>query len=285
MSAWIRVSKELQCPCCSRIDWCLVSEDGSAVICPRTHKGCTKYIEGSGYLHVLHPSKRSQRHHRAFTISVDNDKPRPDFSGLARQYLQQMTSERHQWLAARLGVSVDSLIRLQVGLIDEFRFSFPMSDADGRLIGIRIRTADGRKYCVEGSRNGLFVPDGLSGKGPLLLTEGPSDCGAALDLGFDAIGRPNCSSLVGMTGKVCKGHDVVIIADNDPPKPDGRRPGLDGAIKLAEKLVFACSSVRVVQAPAEHKDLRNWLIAGLEYQQLKDIIDGTGPVRLEHKRD
>jgi len=278
--AWPRVSKDHPCSICGRPDWCLVSPDGDAAICPRIEQGSLKHIEDSGWLHILNPSKASERRPRGFTICVDDDTPRPGFARLAGQYVGDMTPGRLQWLAGRLGVSGCSLQRLHVGWMGRGRFSFPMSAPDGQLIGIRVRTGKGRKFCIAGSRNGLFVPVGLSGKGPLLLAEGPTDCAAGLDLDFDCIGRPNANSRVAMTARICRGRDVVIIADNDP-KLDGRCPGLEGAIKLAERLVFKCPSVHIILPPVECKDLRGWKCAGLTRNQLSTYIKQQKPIQLE----
>jgi len=156
-----------------------------------------------------------------------------------------------------------------------------MSDAGGNIIGIRVRTADARKYCVTGSKTGLFIPQRLTDEGPLLVCEGNTDTAAGLTLGFDCVGRPSALAGTAKLMRFCHGRDTVVIADNDP-KADETCPGIDGANRLATKLVFVCPTVKVVLAPIACKDLRSWLIAGLEHQQLKDIIDGTEPVRLEY---
>ena len=48
-----RVNRRNPCPVCGKPDWCLVAEDGSAAICPRTPDGAVKDIPGSGWLHIL----------------------------------------------------------------------------------------------------------------------------------------------------------------------------------------------------------------------------------------
>jgi len=88
----------------------------------------------------------------------------------------------------------------------------------------------------------------------------------AIDLGFDAIGRPNCNSCVDMTARFVKGREVVIIGDND-------EVGKTGAEKLAGKLLLHCSSVKVIYPPGKTKDLRQWLQAGLTSGQLQQIIE------------
>jgi len=71
-----------------------------------------------------------------------------------------------------------------------------MSNDFGKIIGIRRRLPNGRKISLTSSKTGLFIPADLSPEGLLLICEGPTDTAAALDLGFAAIGRPNCNSCV-----------------------------------------------------------------------------------------
>ncbi len=271
----VRVTKQNPCPVCEKPDYCLVAPDGSAAICPRISEGSLKRLGDAGWLHILIPSKN---HHRRNQITMHTStESLPDFSELARACTAHITANQLNELACQLGVSARSLQRLGVGTLDGHEFTFPMSNAEGKTIGIRIRTDQGHKYCKEGSKTGLFIPRGLTDKAPLLVTEGPTDCAAALDLGFDSIGRPNCNSRVKMTCSLCvRRQSIVIVADNDP-KPDGSCPGVDGATALAESLSLYCPCVKVIIPPI--KDLRQWLQAGLTHDDLQAVIDGTAPIR------
>jgi DNA primase len=126
-----------------------------------------------------------------------------------------------------------------------------MRDERGHIIGIRRRLRNGRKNSVKGSKNGLFIPAGIEHAKRLVICEGPTDCAAALDLGYAAIGRPNCSSRIPMTAAYVRGRPVVIVADHDTP-------GIRGARKLAEALVRNGSPVRIILPPLVYKDLRQW---------------------------
>jgi len=149
-----------------------------------------------------------------------------------------------------------------------------MSDASGDVIGIRCRFPNGKKASVRGSRSGLFIPTDLRRDGPLLICEGPTDSAAALDLGFDAIGRPNCNSLVEMTVEVVKGRmEIVIVADRDAV-------GIAGATKLANVIALHCPSVKIIQPPDGIKDLRQWLNRGLTPQALQNIVTTLAPIRV-----
>ena len=181
---------------------------------------------------------------------------------LAGQFRRAMTPTRRLALARQLGVRPSSLTRLGVGWasLDDLRrlhtkcstagaYTFPMYDSSGVVIGIRLRTPGGRKYAVKGGKNGLFVPDHLTGDGPLLVAEGASDTAALLDLGFDAIGRPDCNGgtehIVEMVRQLPP-DAVVVVGDDDAA-------GIAGAESLAAEICQHCS-VKVVVPPA--KDVR-----------------------------
>jgi hypothetical protein len=152
-------------------------------------------------------------------------------------------------------------------------FTFPMTDADGGVIGIRRRFLTGSKCSVRGSRSGLFVPTSPEDGNRLLICEGATDTGAALDLGFDAIGRPSCNSGIEMIARVARGrNEVVIVGDNDHA---GRR----GAAKLADALVLHCS-VKVIYPPEGAKDLRQWLRQGLTQEDFSNAIQETNAVKI-----
>jgi hypothetical protein len=206
-------------------------------------------------------------------IVTSPDEQCTDFGLLTERYREQLDRHRLNSLACSLGVSAESFRRLRMGWDGE-GFTFPMSNDFGKIVGIRRRFPNGRKVSAAGSRTGLFIPTGLENTGTLLITEGPTDCAVALDLGFAAIGRPNCNSKMEMTVKGARGwSEIVIIGDND-------LPGRNGAEKLADSLVLYCRSVKIVYPPDGIKDLRQWLQAGLTHGQLQVVINTAESVRL-----
>jgi hypothetical protein len=252
-----------------------VSEDGSAAICQRIQEGSVKKCGDAGYLHILidRPKTQQKRSQRKFTVKL-NDRPDRDFTALQQQYSHQITSQQVNSLSQQLGVSAQSLKRLRIGW-DGKAFAFPMSDSHGRTIGIRRRFPNGSKVSLKGSKTGLFIPTGLDTGKPLFVCEGATDTGAALDLGFDAIGRPNCNSKIEMTAKAARGHsEIVIIGDADAP-------GRAGAEKLADALTLHYPCVKIIYPAENIKDLRDWLRAGLTSQELQRIIEKTQPIRLK----
>jgi hypothetical protein len=252
----IRVNKANPCKICLKPDWCLYSEDGSVAICQRVEEGSKKRCGDAGWLHVVGPDTRQTKNIKFKTSKFENtNTPKPDFERIARDCQERLSDRQLRWLGKSLGITPKSLQRLCVGW-DGKAFSFPMYDENRKIIGIRRRFGDGKKFAVKGSSNGLFIPLGLSESGPLFITEGPTDCGAALDLGFDAIGRPNCDSKVDMTVRFARGRKITIIADNDSV-------GVEGARKLSAKLIECCPAVKIIVPPLGVKDLRQWKQRGL----------------------
>jgi len=270
----LRVSRKNPCPICHKIDWCLFAEEGSTAICQRVEKGSVKKCGDAGWLHILTdgPMGHRRRSQRGFSVKLGNNRPGRDFMASQQQYSRQITSQQVNTLSQQLGVSSQSLKRLNVGWDGE-AYTFPMSNAQGRIIGIRRRFPNGRKTSLIGSETGLFVPTGLADDNLLLICEGPTDCAAALDLGFAAIGRPSCNTGAKMVSKFAFGQEVVIIADNDTP-------GRKGAEALAKKLVLYCKSVRVVYPSDKHKDLRQWKQNGLTRKDLQTAINESKQISI-----
>jgi hypothetical protein len=222
--------------------------------------------------------------------------------------LQCHSNLKHpELLAKELGVSVDSLKKLFVGW-DGKNYTFPMMDGNDRIIGIRLRCKAG-KYAVPGSKNGLFIPDGLGTpkEDLLLICEGPTDCAALLDLSYDTIGRASCNTggeyLIQLLSK--RRRPVVIVADNDvdlihcrqchkPSKEtewddekcphcqtqDGSankrtNPGWDGARALAKQIKPYCKSVRIIAPPEIGTDIRSWYRAGATTAEIAILISNA----------
>jgi hypothetical protein len=199
----------------------------------------------------------------------------PDFSTLAEQFQQAVQIGRLDALAVELGLSVDSLARLGVGWSPAHNaWSFPMRDAGGRILGIRLRASGGRKYSVRGGKEGLFLPSNSAGNS-LLVAEGPTDAAALLDMGFPfVVGRPSCTGglklLVELAGRH-RANDVTVVADADEP---GRR----GSENLAVVLAVYVPAVRVIMPPEGIKDTREWLRRGGTRQEVEERA-AAAPVR------
>ncbi len=164
---WRRVSKRRPCPICNRADWCLFAgpaDSPAAAICPRVESA--KRCGEAGWLHILRddgptltPWRRTIR--RAIKMMAKRTGTTPDFGKLAAEFRAAARPEALRRLGYSLGVSVEGLQRLGVGWSVEHRaWTFPMVDADGTVLGIRLRLRSGKKLSVRGRKEGLFVPDG-----------------------------------------------------------------------------------------------------------------------------
>lgn len=266
----VRVSKSRRCPICGRADWCSITADGALAICMREPAGSFKCTKNGDFLHRLRETQWRRGNLRTVTVS-DRPPSRHDFALLVQNYGTAANPERLQRFANSLGLSIGSLKHLSMGWCSEKRaWSFPMRNGAGDVLGIRLRTDAGCKFAIPGSREGLFIPSGLSSSGPLLICEGPTDCAAMLDLGFAAIGRPSCTGgikLLANYARQRKPAGIVIGSDSD-------EPGRCGAEALANVLSLY-HSVRIIVPPSGIKDLRQWKFEGASASCIQAAIDAA----------
>lgn len=293
---WVRArprrynQSEVVCPVCKHRDWCLVAADGSAAICPRTPSNKWVGTNGGGYLHVFKEKVEVEAEKVGEADSEPRAKPRSsaEIINLMKQYRTAINSERLDKLAAGLGLTVASLNRLGIGwAYDKSAWALPMRNAAGDLMGIRLRSAEGRKFSVAGGHEGLFVPTGISNTNTLLFCEGPTTCAALLDLGFDVVGRPSCMGGVDQVRDLLTQNarrEVVVVGDRDEakPRPDGStfRPGQDGATRLAQAIGPLCRSLKIILPPFV-KDARDWKAAGATHAVVQAVINSANYVRKE----
>ena len=273
-SEWIRVTKDEPCKICDHGDWCCVTSDGRLANCMRIESD--KPCKNGGWLYKLDGDTKPKYYLPKAKAKVAD----VNFYKLAKDYFCGCLSTANP-LAERLGVSEDSLQRLGTGY-DGKNYVFPMWDGTRKMIGMRLRTPDGKKFSVTGSKNGLFWPQLVKSdsKNLLFICEGPTDCAALLDLGFDAIGRPSCSGGTEHIKTMLTGHDkqVVIFSDKDEAKtrPDGKtfRPGQEGAARLAKEILPLCRWVKIIK-PCKGKDVRQWYQAGATAAAVMAVVKNT----------
>lgn len=258
---WIRTNKSRPCPICNKTDWCEISADGVTVYCMRMPSEHPSKSPQGGWFHRIGEPV-------VYKTACSKHPPIPvvtDLTAETQKYIDRITSYNEP--SQILGVSIRSLERLQLGHNGQ-GYTFPMRDGRENIIGIRVR-GKSSKWCVPGSRNGLFWPEGVysGSEWAIIICEGPTDTAALLDLEFDAIGRPSCSGGNEHVMEFLRGRrrDVIVMADNDQPKerPDGSVwfPGQEGASRLAHLIKPLVRSVKVCHPP-RHKDIREWKIAG-----------------------
>jgi hypothetical protein len=281
---WTRVTKQFPCPVCGKDDYCSVSEDGAIGHCMREPSDwpCRSAKIG-GWFHKL----------SELTVPRPAPKPKPeekpvraeDFEPLADECRVRVTRDMVEWLSTDLGLSTLALDVLYVGWHAKYlAYTFPMRDAERRIIGLQVRARDGKKWSVPGSSGGLFWPAGIdvAAANMLLLPEGASSCGACYDLGYDCIGRFNCDGRIDLIAEVvskCRQDAlIVLVADNDEEhlRLDGTTyyPGQDGARKVAEAILPKRRRLKIIKPP-RHKDMRVWLLDGATRAAVDMVIKNT----------
>lgn len=171
----------------------------------------------------------------------------------------------------RWDVSDNTLYRMRIGWTGEAH-SFPTFDAKKEMVGIQRIFPDNNKKMINGSRVGIIIPLYTNFryavcKGQLsnyfVITEGISDTAMAVELGWNVIGRLSCNSCEDIITNllvVNSKKDVTIII-----VPDSDKPGTEGAIKLATRLIKILKYVRILE-PCEGKDLRDFVeLKGKDY--------------------
>ena len=257
---WRRVSRATPCPICGRPKWCLIRTDGTVAIC--THVESPRRVGDAGWLHRLKdgPEQYQSRYVRLIRLA-SGDAGQSDLARLAAQCQEAVDPGRLYHLATSLGLTVASLCHFGIGWSVEHRsWTFPMTNADGHVLGIRLRRPNGYKFAVVGGKEGLFIPSTVEGQYSLLhICEGPTDAAALLDMGFQfVVGRPSCTGGIRLLVELVRKWntpEVVIVADGD-------EPGQRGADNLASVLVAYAPAVRVIAPPLGIKDIRAWLRAG-----------------------
>lgn len=289
-SNWRRVTRREPCTQCGRGDWCVRSE--TAIICMRVQEGSVKPVKtgaGIGYLHRLKAdvSPRSTICRKPAPVAQPGE---PIAWGPILARFRTPPGDLRRF-ADQLGVTVESLERLGCVWAEEHgAWAFPMRDADGEVVGVRLRSPGGRKWAIKGSKGGIFLPDGgmPDQAERVFVVEGPSDCAAALDIGLVAVGRASCSAGGDDLARLLCRRDVVIIGDNDETKtaPDGRtfRPGYDGAYGLAQRLLQkpAARTVRVI-FPLRGKDVREWKANGATAAVIGMLAQNARPITQRDK--
>ena len=182
-----------------------------------------------------------------------------DYEQKTTAYEKQLSPNSRRFLADQWGVSQGSTRRIRTGF-DKYAYMFPVSDADGQIIGIRTRAKKDiqGKYFVKDSTPGLFIPRGVTPANAEIISESESDLAASLTLDVAGIARPGarmCFDMVvqffGKRVNPCP----CIVADNDAE-------GIGGADDLADSLTDVGIPCRILIPPEPHGDLREWFVQG-----------------------
>lgn len=290
---WTRYTRGNPCPICGK-DRCMVDPDREVVLCWRVSDGAFQPAE-EGFLHRIKERDPSLPRR---AISPPAPKPEdivPDFDAekFATECFDHAMQYKVDELMLDLGLHRDVSNPFMVGTArlcaccrgsdefcfecdgrrytpgwapdEPFVFTFPMRNHLGKVIGIRTRCPmTAKKMAIKGSRAGLFYFEVsgnlIAGDEPVYLCEGPTDAASMFWIGLPVIGRPSASGGAVLLRAWFErtGRPAVIVADNDPKDKHGRRPGLEGARRLASKLIGAAKWVRII-TPRDGKDARAWI--------------------------
>jgi hypothetical protein len=276
LERFTRTRKGLPCPICEHSDWCMVEFDGSGepvhVLCPRTPSA--RRWGNAGYLHVLRDDGQRPEWNRVTILRTTT--PSVEMDTRMRHAQERLLFGDHAVRAAReLGLQPKALIALGAG-IEWSTLLFPMKDEEGRLTGIRTRSAAAEKRSVRGSRSGLFVPLGLAREGEVYVCEGPTDTAALLGLGLHAFGLASAGACTKMAARLVARlalRRAVVVADNDDA-------GLASARQVSHALRLMVRDVRVVAPPTEFKDVRDWVRGGATADSVRAAVEASESVGL-----
>lgn len=268
----VRVTRRAPCPICGKPDWCVVARDESKVFCCRTDQGSIRYCDKlCAWEFKIEGEKAYTAAIRVLRARATTPEPEIDAARLNAEYQIDIADAQIEALCKSLGIDEVGLGMLGVGYSESHHsYTFPMRNARERVIGIRLRNLEGRKWAVCGSRNGLFMPEGFDPLGDVYICEGPTDTAACLGIGLEAIGRSSCRGEVAEIKSLFTKlkRKAIVVSDNDGP-------GEAGAHALADELC-GITDVRVIY-PLNAKDIREWIVNGATNKVIECIAANTRP--------
>lgn len=251
----LRVSSNRPCMVCGCDSWCMYSEDEEVAICMRKKSGRPKDCgdAGVGWLHILNGKARAPK-----KVKAKQDEPTPDFSDFLESHMAGR--EDILALAEKWQIPESFLEEWTIG-VTELGWLLPEKVLGGRITALKVRHKKGnRTSYIKGSVPGLYLRCHSLGMGRVVCPEGFSDT-AVLGSRISAVaGRPSaygCRSYLRILGE---SRPVRIVAEWDQ-KPDGRWPGLEGALSCA---AFDSKYEVDILIPEEgYKDVRDlWIKTG-----------------------
>ncbi len=284
-SKWVRVTRRHPCPICGKPDWCMKTADGLVVLCMRTESDHPCRGECGGWIHKIGAVGGTVKPSTIYAKELEDEHmPGTSVGFLLEEWKRNTLSITLASFARDLGVTRASLERLgcvwNAGLCC---WAFPMLDANGTPIGIRLRSKV-RKYSITGSRSGLFFdPAAKPGRACAWLTEGPTDTAALMSIAPRSlvIGRSDLLSGWNMLKKALVRLKVncLNICVDDEGELAGRTddPGRAGSRRLAKYLGLPCKFVRT----PGHKDIRDFVKSGGTMGELARFLSFQKYTRVE----
>jgi hypothetical protein len=279
---WIKVSKTFPCAICGKPDWCSVGEKGRC--CMRIDDGAVKLLTNGGGFYPFDKDGGTMGLSAEDALAIreaklamekeelERDEVRPDFGGMMTAYRNTSFDKDLFCMADNLGVLPKSLWELGASWTSDRGgyMAFPMHDGthynQDKPCGIRLRTTEGKKFAIKGSKSGIFFP--YRALPYTLVTraficEGPTDTAAALSLGLFAIGRASCRGGESIIINCLKqlATEAIVVCDNDGAGIAGANI-LYAKIKMKKrKMILPC------------KDIRQFVREGGTAQVINDLLD------------
>jgi hypothetical protein len=219
------------------------------VLCTTVKEGAIKQ-KSTGYLHRLAVDVKP--------IRVPKQTIHPHNSLKIRLYAATLMRNKADIipLADQLGIETDNLLRFGAGKLPDIpAWGFPMYNNSHEIVGIKCRDSHSKKWCIPGSRLGLYICTKQIPNGERwFVCEGESDS-AALGQVFGSliVGRPCVNAGGNFLVKFLRGSPATLFADTD--KDD---IGLIEAKKLLKQLN---PDSNIVYNP-QYKDVRAWIQSG-----------------------
>lgn len=265
---WMRCSRRKPCPVCGHADWCCWLSTGEVFWCMRTSAGSVPGFErgkthvngGTAWRPTVEPPPRVAL--RREESEVIRDRSTIPWSIIQVDCLNEMTDDTLEDAASILRIPASALQAYDIGWNTHWKaWTFPMRHpVTKRIMGIRTRTPCGRKFALSGSRQGYFMCTYIHPQRRVYLVEGPTDAASVHSLGLECIGRASCLHVSSALRDALSGRDVIVVSDND-------EAGQRGASRCAEYLDR--SRVTVMSPPAQFKDMRAWIGAGANRQDVE----------------
>lgn len=267
---WMRCSRRRPCPVCGHPDWCCWLSTGEVFWCMRTsggnvpgfERGRTHMNGGTAWRPTVEPPPRlALRRDEAEIVRSRSAIP---WGVIQVDCANEMTEDALEDASASLRIPASSLQAFDMGWSSHWKaWTFPMRNpVTRRIVGIRTRTPDGRKFALTGSRQGYFLCTFVRPQQRVYLVEGPTDAAAVHSLGLEAIGRASCLHVSQGLREALAGRSVMVVADND-------EAGRNGAARCCEYLDR--SRATVIAPPAGFKDMRAWIAAGANRQDVETL--------------
>ena len=272
----VPVSSAEPCVLCGHSSWCSRTRDG-LYFCMRTsgNREGFRWLSASKTDAAWHLFRREGD---ALPMSARPATPLPpapttpsviDWQAEAVRHRATLTSRRAEQLAGSLGLPTQAIDLLElIGWSREKQaFTIPERDGAGCIVGLSLRWLDGRKRVQRGGRRGLFVPvNWMELLGSVRVPEGASDVLALAWYGVPCVGRPSAMAGADLLAGLLRDVDrpLVVLGENDI-KDDGRWPGREGAVWMAERLrqLLPGREVLMRLPPQGFKDVRAWVLSSL----------------------